>query len=790
MAFQTRTVSSHAYGTAGRTAAVRSAASPRRASSSSHRASGSGQFNRAGMDNRGNRNGRNRKSHRRGRHRILKWTLGIIGTLLAIGIAAFAYLYITTDIPPAEKVALSSKTTVYYADGTTEIGSFANQNREIISCGALPKYIGQAVVSSENRSFYTDKGIDLKGIGRALFNNITTGSRQGGSTITQQYAERYYLGETTSYPGKLREAVLAVKIAQSQDKDQVLCNYMNTIYFGRGAYGIQAAAKTYFNKGARDLSVPEAAMLAGIIPSPSNWDPAENPTRAKSRFERVITIMREDGYISSQQAAAAKFPDTIKGAQQDTYAGQQGYLLRMVRDELTGDKTFTKDELDTGGYKIVTTIDKAKQDMIFKTASPSQDGKGLVPAGLQTGAMSVNPKDGSIVAIYAGDDYLKKQLNNATQALYEPGSTMKPFGLIGAIQSGVSLNTTFNGNSPRTYDGLTSPVRNFGNVSYGYINLYTATANSVNTVYMDIQQHLGAKKIAQIANEAGVSSARVTGDNPFTILGNDGVHVEDIAQAYATIANQGRKPKLHIVASVRDAGGNAMFKAPTTSTQVFDANTTALVAKAMTGTVQNGSAREARRIGKTIAAKTGTANDATAGSVVGFTPNTVSVFAMWYPDASGNPQRIPAFAGYSGGSDYAVHMFTQYMTEALADTPDEAFPTVTDNGRIGGSDGDWGTGAKTWQRQQAEAEAKRRAAEEAQKQAEEDAAKKAQEEADQNNTTQPDQSDESPQPSQDSSSSSSSQSSQSQEQSGTVGSGSGAGAQKPPVQGSNSGSGR
>ncbi|MCI1219077.1 MAG: penicillin-binding protein [Bifidobacterium sp.] len=769
MAFQNRTVVSRTYGASGRAVTVLSAApaaTPRRASSNAHRAGvgTSTQNARTNADRRGNanasngrnRNNRNKRRRRRSRHLILKWTLGIIGSLLAIGIAVFAYLYITTEIPPAEKFALSSKTTVYYADGKSEIGSFADQNREIISCDALPKYVGQAVVSSENRSFYTDKGIDLKGIGRAFLNNITTGSRQGGSTITQQYAERYYLGETTSYLGKLHEAILAVKIAQSQDKDQVLCNYMNTIYFGRGAYGIQAAAKTYFNTDAKSLTLPEAAMLAGIIPSPSNWDPAENPTRAQSRFTRVIGIMREDGYISSQDAAAAKFPDTAKGRQQDTYAGPNGYLLKMVRDELTGDKTFTKDELDTGGYKIVTTIDKAKQDLIFKVTSPSQDGKDIVPQGLQTGAMSVNPRNGAIIAMYAGDDYLKKQLNNATQALYEPGSTMKPFGLIGAIQNGVNLSTTFNGNSPRTYAGLTAPVRNFGNVSYGYINLYTATANSVNTVYMDIQQKIGAKAVAQIANRAGISASRVTGDNPFTVLGNDGVHVEDIVQAYATIANQGRKPKLHIVANVTDASGKEMINSSATSTQVFDANTAALVAKAMTGTVQNGSAREARRIGKTVAAKTGTANDSTAGSIVGFTPNTVSVFAMWYPDSNGNPQQIPSFAGYSGGSDYPVHMFTQYMTQALAGTPDEAFPIATDNGKIGGPSGDWGTGAKTWQQQQTEAEAKRKADEaakqqaqdeaDAQQQAQDDAAKKTQEEANQNNSTTEDQSEQGTEP--------------------------------------------
>ena len=146
------------------------------------------------------------------------------------------YLYATTEIPQPESIAVAENTTVYYADGTTPIGTFSEQNREIIDCSVLPDYVGQAVVASEDRSFYTNRGIDLVGIARAFWNNLTTGSRQGGSTITQQYAERYYLGETTSYLGKAREAILALKIAQAQDKDQVLCNYMNTIYLGRGTY--------------------------------------------------------------------------------------------------------------------------------------------------------------------------------------------------------------------------------------------------------------------------------------------------------------------------------------------------------------------------------------------------------------------------------------------------------------------------------------------------------------------------------------------------------------------------
>ena len=661
------------------------------------------------------------------KHLILKWVLGITGALLALGIGAFAYLYTTTEIPQPESIAVAENTTVYYADGTTPIGTFSEQNREIIDCSVLPDYVGQAVVASDDRSFYTNRGIDLVGIARAFWNNLTTGSRQGGSTITQQYAERYYLGETTSYLGKAREAILALKIAQAQDKDQVLCNYMNTIYLGRGTYGIQAAAKAYFGKEAKDLTVAEAAMLAGIIPSPSSWDPAVDPEQAQARFTRVLRIMQEDGYITAQEQQEAQFPQTIEYTQQNSYQGANGYLLQMVRDELTGSGTFSAEQLDTGGYAIVTTIDKSKQDLMYSVVSPAQNGmQGVIPDGMEFGAISVNAKDGSIISVYAGEDYLSKQLNQATQSVYEIGSTMKPMALLGAIQEGVNLDTVFNGNSPRKFDGITDPVGNFGNMSYGNVNLYTATAQSLNTVYMDVQAKLGTQRIAEIAKEAGAESDALDGTNPFTVLGNNALTTKDVARMYATIANQGNRPNIHIVSSVKNTDGEDIYKAPTDTTQVFDANDTALVTKAMTGTVQNGTATEALAVGHNLAMKTGTANDSYAASTVGFTPSVVSVFAMWYPDANGNPQEVPAFGGWSGGSDYPVHLFTQYMTQALAGTDNETFPNAVDHGKVGGSDGSWGLGSRTLQQMQ---EAQRKAEEEAQRQAEEEAQRQAEEEA-------------------------------------------------------------
>ncbi|MBW3079743.1 transglycosylase domain-containing protein [Bifidobacterium simiiventris] len=647
--------------------------------------------------------GRNRRNRRNNRHPILKWILIVIGALFGLGIltgvGAFAYLYITTEIPQADKIALAQKTTVYYVDGTTEIGSFAEQNREIIECNDLPDYVGNAIVASEDRTFYTNKGIDLKGMGRALLNNVTKGTRQGGSTITQQYAERYYLGETTSYVGKAREAILALKLAQAQDKSEILCNYMNTIYLGRGAYGIQAAAQAYFGKDAKDLTLQESAMIAGIIPAPSTWDPAVNATMATQRMKRVLNIMQEDGYITAvEHSKANSLPETIEYVQNNAFSGYNGYLLTTVENELINSGTFTKDDIETGGYKIITTIDKTMQDAIQTVGDTRPDG---MPETIQVGGIAVDPRDGTVKAMYAGSDYLTNQYNNATQANFQPGSTMKPFALLGAAQEGVNFSTLFNGNSGQRFAGLENEVNNALNMNWGYINLYQATANSVNTVFMNVNEHLTPQRTAEIAHQAGIESD-IDETSPYNVLGINATTVWDLAQGHSTIAANGVKNTLHIVSDVTDYQGKEMYKATVANEKVFDANDCALVQKAMQGTTTTGTAAgTAAALGRAVAGKSGTANDETAASFVGYVPQLLSVWAIWNPDGNGSPQVVPEFAGYGVSSTgYPAHLFTEFMSQALNGMSVEQFPTATDDGKIGGPDGTWGLGATYYQQQQ------------------------------------------------------------------------------------------
>ncbi|MGO1278077.1 MAG: transglycosylase domain-containing protein, partial [Cellulosimicrobium funkei] len=380
------------------------------------------------------------RSHVKGVRRWLPSWRVVVGTMLT-GIALVAGVAVaawyTTDVPTKLPSVGAQTSTVYWGDGTTEMGKYAVEDREIVDYATLPEYVGNAVVASEDRTFWTNSGVDVKGIARAFYNNIKGGGRQGASTLTQQYVERYYTNTVTDYAGKAREAILAVKITQKQDKPEILGNYLNTIYFGRGAYGIQAAAKKYYGVNAADLTVSQAAMIAGIIPRPTNWDPAVNHAQAEERWKRTLRNMEEDGHITAEEhqaAVAAGFPEAVEYVKSQKYDGPTGYLLAMVEQELAGEGIgISEDALTSKGYKVTTTIDSAMQQAAVATAdSLPQEGRDENPVSpnLRTAIVSVDPNDGSIRALYFGKYFLENQYNKATRGAAQGGSTFKPFTLI------------------------------------------------------------------------------------------------------------------------------------------------------------------------------------------------------------------------------------------------------------------------------------------------------------------------------------------------------------------------
>jgi membrane peptidoglycan carboxypeptidase len=562
---------------------------------------------------------------------------------MCLGVVVAAYALIDVPDPNAEVKAQTS--TVYFSDGTTVLGTFPGPKRTIVEYDTLPEYIGQAVVSAEDRTFFENQGISITGMGRALLNNLTGGQTQGGSTLTQQYVERYYVGQTTtSYVGKAKEALLAIKIAQTETKEQILGRYLNTIYFGRDAYGIEAASQAYFGIPSAQLTVAQAALLAGIIPSPNNWDPSVSPEKAQQRWAYVLDGMVRDGFLSQADRDAQVFPPVNVYERDQTYEGTNGYLLQMVNAELTATGTITDDMVKYGGLKIVTSIDKdAQAAAVAKVGELWAGGlsDGAMPAdNMKVGLVSVDPATGGIVSLYGGPNFLTEEFNRVTQDKIQAGSTFKPFTLISALQEGIPLTATYSGRSPQTLDGWDSSgkaVTNFDGESFGTIDLVKATAQSVNTVYAQLNLQVGPQSTAEVAAKAGVTTP--VGSNPANVLGSDTVHPLDMASAYATIAAGGIYHKPFIVAQASYADGSVAYTGETPGEQRFDSAVIADATYAMTQVVQQGSGKQwIKPLDRPIAGKTGTSTDNKSAWFVGFTPQVATAVALSAVGENGSDQ--------------------------------------------------------------------------------------------------------------------------------------------------------
>jgi membrane peptidoglycan carboxypeptidase len=375
------------------------------------------------------------------RRRLLKWA-GITALVLAlIGALGFTVLYQAIEIPDPNEDFQTETSFVYYADGESELGRFATQNRNSIPYAEMPETMKDAVVAAEDRSFWSNQGIDPRGIIRAAFSNASGNSQQGASTITQQYVKILYLTQERSYERKVKEAVVSLKLHRQTSKEEILGGYLNTIYFGRGAYGIQAAAQAFFDKDAKDLSLRESAVLASVINNPTRFDPAngkESKQALRGRYEYVLSGMAETGEVTADQAdkAARRLPKFPEVEGESAYGGMRGHALQMIEDELLR-LGFTEDEINGGGLKVYTTLSQkamAAAEQGVKEVQP----KGL--KGLHTATASVQPGTGALRSFYAGQDYLDSQINWAL-AGGQPGSSFKPFALAAGLEAGFSLRT-------------------------------------------------------------------------------------------------------------------------------------------------------------------------------------------------------------------------------------------------------------------------------------------------------------------------------------------------------------
>ncbi|MFV0405298.1 MAG: transglycosylase domain-containing protein [Propioniciclava sp.] len=630
---------------------------------------------------------------------FFKW-VGALAILFAIlGAAAFAILYVTIPIPNANEDFQTNISTAYYRDGETEIGSFAVQNRESIPLADMSPEVRDAIVAAEDQTFWTNSGISFIGLTRVFQTAITPGADQvGGSTMTQQYVKVLYLTQEQTVTRKLKEIIISLKVAQELSKEEILQGYLNTVYFGRGAYGIQAASQTYFRLDADELNLQQSIALAAIVNSPENLDPAKSDKHRSDLLERyqyTINEMVTLGTLTEAQKAEiyTTLPDFPKFADTEgRYGGTKGYLLAKVEKELAA-AGLTEAEIRGGGLKIVTTVDadmqasavESAQEAAYRAANP----RGLDPATLHPAIASVDVATGAILAMYGGPDYVADNRNWA-ETPRPTGSTFKPWALVAGLRDGATLGDYFNGNT-YTPRGDRDPVTNAGH-NYGPVTLKKATTSSINTAYVDLvsQMQDGPEKVIKAANDVGIPDGTDWRSNGIAnhriALGTAQVSPLDAAHGLSTLTNGGKRTTLHIVSEAHDLVGRQVYEAPVSTKQMIEPDVAQNAVYALNGVTEQGTGRTVRSLGYPVAGKTGTyyvakLRETRASWFIGSTAQ-ISTAVMFVAGDQGT-SNLEEYARGFYGSGFPAETWLAYMKVAQKDLSRVNFPGPTTLQRSG-----------------------------------------------------------------------------------------------------------
>lgn len=596
--------------------------------------------------------------------------------MLAAVVAFFAAVAVVR-VPSPSDVAAAQATIVYWADGRTELGRIGAANRIDVPLSTVPLQVREAVLAAEDRGFYQHGGFSVSGLGRALINDLSGGAVQGGSTITQQYIKNAFLTQQRTIGRKLKELVLAVKLEATVSKDQILGDYLNTIYFGRGAYGIETAAEAYFGVHAAQLTVSQGAALAAIIRSPGGYAPETHLVKLAGRWNYVIEGMVTKGWLTPAQRAALVFPRFLpRRASTTGMAGPNGYLVAAVHAELLR-RGWTEDDLNRLGLRVVSTFEQVAQNAAVAAVKSQAPTSGT--AGLRIGLAAVRPGTGEVVAMYGGPDYQADPLNNSTQAIGPAGSTFKPFALAAAEEAGgYSLGSMWDGSSPRTIDGYT--VHNFNGETWGRISLLTATENSVNTVFVDLSYHVGYQNVYNAARAAGIPTS-TAGFKPgrTLVLGTASPHPLDMAAAYATFAADGVQVSPSTIKSIASGTGQIYYRYSPVTTQAFPKSVTDTVTTALQAVIAHGTGAAAQGVGRPVAGKTGTTDNNRSAWFVGYSPQLAAAVMMVKQDAAGRPVSLSGTGGLTTvtGGSFPTAIWAAFMQAALANLPVAGFTSAT-----------------------------------------------------------------------------------------------------------------
>ncbi|MET7593565.1 MULTISPECIES: transglycosylase domain-containing protein [unclassified Streptomyces] len=642
--------------------------------------------------------GKKKRPRRTGWRRLVPTWRMVLGTfvgLILLLVGLFALGYYLVKIPPANAAAVKQSNVYLYADGS-QLARDGEVNRENVTLAQIAKGTQHAVLAAEDRDFYTESAVDPKAMVRAGWNTVTGKGRQSGSTITQQYVKNYYLGQEQTVSRKVKEFFISIKLDREKSKDDILEGYLNTSYFGRNAYGIQAAAQAYYGVDAQDLTVGQGAYLAALLNAPSEYDVIahpENKSAALARWNYVLDGMVKKDWLSQSARVDVTFPAPKEAKGSAGMSGQRGYLVQAVRDYLTSNKIIDEDTLATGGYRITTTIQKNKQNAFVKAVDDQVmdrlDKKNRkVDTYVRAGGVSINPQNGKVVAMYGGIDYTKQYVNNATRRDYQVGSTFKPFVFTSAVQNGsttqdgrtITPNTVYDGTDKRPVQGWSGgsyAPENEDNVSYGPITVRTATDKSVNAVYAQMAVDVGPEKVKDTAVALGIpASTPDLSATPSIALGPATASVLDMAQAYATLANHGRHGTYTLVEDITKDGAEDVQLPGRGTRQAVDREAADTTTSVLQSVVEGGTATAAQAAGRPAAGKTGTAENDQAAWFAGYTPELATVVSVMGQDPeTGEHKPLYGALGQAriNGGGYPTQIWAQYTRTALASSPVKDF---------------------------------------------------------------------------------------------------------------------
>ena len=592
---------------------------------------------------------------------LLAGSAAAIGCGVALGQGAVIEA-IDATLPDASGIASFNRPgtiTLLSSDGQV-IQKLGPATREKVSAGKMPLLVKEAFVAAEDRRFYDHDGVDLWGISRALFTNLKQRSvREGASTITQQLARTVFLSQDRTITRKLREAALAYKLERQLSKEQILEQYLNYVYLGAGAYGIADAAWVYFSKTPDQLTLPEAALIAGLPPAPSVYSPLVNESVAQERRSIVLERMQQAGFITASEAdAARKSPLNLKPATPKYFNSAAPYFTSWVAQQLP--QMLTPEQLEVGGLKIRTSLNLKWQKRAQQVV------KEFAPGNTEGSVVSIEPGTGLVRVMVGGKNFQASQFNRATQALRSPGSTFKLFPYAAAINAGVKPSDRFI-DSPRCWSGYCP--KNFGNKYFGPITLADALKNSLNTVAVQLQDKVGFDAIIAMANNVGIGTTRPLGKYYPMAIGAYEQTILDMAAAYAAIANRGVYVKPTAFEDIRGPGGELIWsrrRDGARGTRAVDSDVADTMNWMLQRVVTGGTGAAASLGDRPVAGKTGTSEGTRDLWFIGSIPQLTT--AVWF----GYDNNAPTGSS-SGQSAWA---WKQFMTTIKGNFPVQKFPPL------------------------------------------------------------------------------------------------------------------